>query len=130
VKRLSLSSLVAAACLAATGGMLDANVIDGVDDRDSILTIGPSLGLTDAEIARIRHVAGHVGCFLPSPSVGAGALFLTNRQIITAGHILFDPSGQPRSKCFFRTQDPEPIMIDVLLGPQNTRFGGMPPRAG
>ena len=62
--------------------------------------------------------------------MGTGALFLTNRQIITAGHILFDPSGQPRSKCFFRTQDPEPIMIDLLLGPENTRFGATPPRAG
>jgi hypothetical protein len=107
-----------------------ANVIDGTDDRDSILVIGPSLGLTQDEIARIRHVEGHVGCFLPSPSVGTGALFLTNRQIITAGHILFDPSGNPRSKCFFRTQDPEPIMIDLLPGSENARFGAMPPRAG
>ena len=78
------------------------NIIDGADERDSILAIGPALGLTPAEIARIRHVSGHVGCFLPSPSVGTGALFLTNRQIITAGHILFDPSGSPRSKCFFQ----------------------------
>jgi hypothetical protein len=107
-----------------------ANIIDGADDRDSILAIGPALGLTPPEIARIRHVAGHVGCFLPSPSVGTGALFLTNRQVITAGHILFDPSSEPRSKCFFRTQDPEPITIDLVLGAENTRFGATPPRAG
>ena len=122
--------LLAAAVVLAGSGTLDANVIDGADERDSILKIGASLGLTSAEISRIRHVAGHVGCFLPSPSVGTGTLFLTSRQIITAGHILFDPSGEPRSKCFFRTQDPEPIMIDLLLGPENTRFGATPPRAG
>jgi hypothetical protein len=120
----------AGAVLAAATGTLHANIIDGTDDRDSILVIGPSLGLTSAEISRIRHVAGHVGCFLPSPSVGTAALFLTDRQIITAGHILFDPSGHPRSKCFFRTQDPEPIMIDLLLGPNNIRSGANPPKAG
>lgn len=106
------------------------NIIDGADGRDSLAAIGPALGLTDAEIARVRKVSGHVGCFLPSPSVGTGALFLTNRQIITAGHILFDPSGQPRSKCFFRNQDIEPMTIDLLLGPEHTRFGANPPRAG
>ena len=106
------------------------NIIDGADERDSILVIGPALGLTSADIARIRHVSGHVGCFLPSPSVGAGALFLTDNQIITAGHILFERSGEPRSKCFFRTQDPEPLTIDLLLGPENVRVGKIPPRAG
>jgi hypothetical protein len=106
------------------------NIIDGADERDSILAIGPSLGLTADEIARIRKVSGHVGCFLPSPSVGSGALFLTNNQVITAGHILFDPDGNPRSKCFFRNQDPEPLTIDLMLGPQNTRFGAIPPKAG
>jgi hypothetical protein len=106
------------------------NIIDGADERDSLLTIGPSLGLSPTEIARIRKVSGHVGCFLPSPSVGTGALFLTNRQIITAGHILFDSDGQPRSKCFFRNQDPEPLTIDLVLGSENTRFGATPPKAG
>lgn len=106
------------------------NIIDGADERDSLLAIGPSLGLTAAEIARIRKVSGHVGCFLPSPSVGSGALFMTNGQIITAGHILFDPDGNPRSKCFFRNQDPEPLTIDLVLGPENTRLGATPPKAG
>jgi hypothetical protein len=110
--------------------MQTVNIIDGADERDSILAIGRSLGLTPTEIARIRKVSGHVGCFLPSPSVGTGALFLTNNQIITAGHILFDPDGNPRSKCFFRNQDPEPLTIDLVLGPENTRFGAVPPRAG
>ncbi len=106
------------------------NIIDGADERDSLIAIGPALGLTPDEIARIRKVSGHVGCFLPSPSVGTGALFLTNRQIITAGHILFDPSGQGRSKCFFRTQDSVPIMVDLVLGADDIVSGATPPRPG
>ena len=104
------------------------NIIDGADERDSLTKIGPSLGLSPAEIARIRKVSGYVGCFLPSPSVGAGALFLSDRQIITAAHIFFDPSGVRRSKCFFRNQDPAPVMIDLL--PEAARYGAQPPKPG
>ena len=104
------------------------NIIDGADERDSLTNIGPALGLSPAEIGRIRKVSGYVGCFLPSPSVGAGALFLTDRQIITAAHIFFDPSGQRRSKCFFRNQDAEPVMIDLL--PDAARYGAKRPKPG
>jgi len=106
------------------------NVIDGADDRDSLLTLGPALGLTQDEIAQIRRVSGYVGCFRPSPSVGTGALFLTDRQILTAAHILFDPSGVRRSKCFFRNQDAAPVMIDLLTDGRNLRAGGEGPKAG
>lgn len=104
------------------------NIIDGRDERDSLTSIGPSLGLSPEEIARIRKVSGYVGCFLPSPSVGAGALFLSNRQILTAAHIFFDPSGERRTKCFFRNQDSEPVMIDLV--PEHGKFGATPPKAG
>lgn len=104
------------------------NIIDGADGRDSLLTIGPSLGLSPAEIDRIRAVTGYVGCFLPSPSVGTGALFLDNQQILTAAHIFFDRSGKRRSKCFFRNQAAEPVMIDIDTGA--ARFGATPPKAG
>jgi len=111
------------------GGFLhQVNIIDGADERDSLLAIGPDLGLSVAEIARIRRVSGYVGCFLPSPSVGAGALFLSDRQIITAGHIFFERSGEPRSKCFFRNQDAEPVMIDIVA--EGGKFGATPPKAG
>jgi len=106
------------------------NIIDGADDRESILSIGSELGLSEGEIARIRHVSGHVGCFLPSPSVGTGSLFLKNNQIVTAAHILFERSGTARSKCFFRNQDPEPLTIDLLVGDDNMRVGAVPPQAG
>ena len=104
------------------------NIIDGADERDSLTEIGPSLGLSPAEIARIRKVSGYVGCFLPSPSVSAGALFLSDRQIITAAHIFFDPSGVRRSKCFFRNQDAEPVMIDLV--PEAARYGAKRPKPG
>jgi hypothetical protein len=106
------------------------NIIDGTDERDSLLKIGPSLGLSAEEITRIRAVSGYVGCFLPSPSVGTGALFLTNRHIITAAHIFYTRDGRPRSKCFFKSQAAEPVMVDVLTEGGRAAFGAIPPRAG
>lgn len=107
-----------------------ANIIDGSDDRDSLLTLGPELGLRADEINRIRRVSGYVGCFLPSPSLGTGALFLTNGQILTAAHVFFEPSGTPRTKCFFKNQTDDPVMVDLLLDAKNARFGASPPKAG
>ena len=107
-----------------------ANIIDGSDDRDSLLVLGPELGLRADEINRIRKVSGYVGCFLPSPSLGTGALYLTNGQILTAAHIFFEPSGKRRSKCFFKNQTDDPVMVDLLLDAKNARFGASPPKAG
>jgi len=109
---------------------LPANIIDGTDDRGSLLDLGPGLGLSAGEIARIRRVSGYVGCLSPSPSMGAGMLFLGDRQIITAAHILFEPSGRPRKKCFFRTQDVEPFHTELDLAAGATRFGAAVPKAG
>ena len=106
------------------------NVIDGTDDRDSLIALGPALGLSPQEIDRIRMVSGYVGCLSPSPSLGSGALFLTNRQILTAGHIFFEASGRKRSKCFFKNQDRAPVMIDLLVDDDNARFGAVPPKSG
>jgi hypothetical protein len=106
------------------------NIIDGADDRDSLLSIGPSLGLSTEEIARIRTVSGFVGCFLPTPSVGTGALFLTDRHVITAAHIFFTREGEMRSKCFFKNQAAEPVKVDMLTEDGRAAFGAIPPRAG
>jgi hypothetical protein len=111
-------------------GLRRVNIIDGADDRGSLLELGPSLGLSAAEIARIRKVSGYVGCLSSPPSMGAGMLFLDDRQIITAAHILFEPSGRPRRKCFFRTQDPEPFHTELDLSAGGTRFGAKVPKAG
>ena len=120
----------AAANSADTSAILNVNVIDGADERDSLLAIGAQLGLSSDEIARIRKVSGYVGCFLPNPSVGTGALYLTNQQILTAGHIFFEPSGERRSSCFFKNQDSVSVKIDLLVDDANAAFGGNPPRAG
>ncbi|MCP4382558.1 MAG: trypsin-like peptidase domain-containing protein [Hyphomicrobiales bacterium] len=106
-----------------------ANVIDGTDDRDSLLVQGPALGLSEDEIERIRKVSGYVGCFLPTPSLGSGALFLANSQILTAGHVFFDPeTGVRRSSCFFKNQDEPFVKIDLI--PEEGRFGAVPPKPG
>lgn len=116
---------IAGALVASTA---TANIIDGTDDRDSLLAIGPALGLSKAEIDRIRKVSGYVGCFLPTPSLGSGALFLNNRQILTAGHIFFEDSGVRRSNCFFKTQGEPAIKVDLLV--DEAKFGANPPKAG
>src|SRR5689334_2538259 len=112
-----------------SGLLQQVNIIDGADGRDSLLAIGPSLGLSASEIARIRKVSGYVGCLSPSPSVGSGALFLTNGQVLTAAHMFFEASGRKRWKCFFKNQDPKPVMIDLLVDDTNARFGANPPKS-
>lgn len=126
VLRPALAIVALAGALVASAAT--ANVIDGTDDRDSLLAIGPSLGLSGAEIERIRMVSGYVGCFLPTPSLGSGALFINNRQILTAGHIFFEDSGERRSNCFFKTQDSRAIKVDLLV--DEAKFGANPLKAG
>jgi hypothetical protein len=106
------------------------NIIDGSDDRDSILALGPRLGISASEIGRIRRVAGYVGCLSPSPSVGTGALFVNNRQVLTAAHIFFERSGGKRWNCFFKNQALDSAKIDILLGKNEARFGAVPPKPG
>lgn len=125
--RFAAAVAVAAAALAAPVATT-ANIIDGTDDRDSLLDIGASLGLSKPEIDRIRKVSGYVGCFLPTPALGSGALFLNNRQILTAGHIFFEDNGERRSNCFFKTQSIPSIKVDLLV--DEARFGADPPKAG
>jgi hypothetical protein len=105
------------------------NIIDGADNRGSLLALGPSLGLSTVEIARIRKVSGHVGCFAPVPKVGSAALFLTNGQILTAAHIFFDGSA-PQSKCYFRAQTPGAGWVALLTDRTNARFGAAVPKPG
>ena len=127
---LALLLLFAAPATAETLRPIPVNVIDGTDDRGSLTVLGPELGLSGSEIARIRKVSGYVGCLSPSPSLGSGALYLDNRQILTAGHIFFEPSGNRRSRCFFKNQDSAPVMIDLFVDGDNARFGAVPPKPG
>lgn len=106
------------------------NIIDGRDDRGSLLELGPGLGLSPTDIDRIRSVSGYVGCLSSPPAMGTATLFLSNRQIVTAAHILFEPSGRPRRKCFFRNQAAEPFHTDLDLSQGAARFGAKVPRPG
>jgi hypothetical protein len=124
--RFAAAAVALAAAIAAPAAT--ANIIDGSDDRDSLLDIGPALGLSKPEIDRIRQVSGFVGCFLPTPALGSGALFLNNRQILTAGHIFFEDDGRQRSNCFFKTQAIPAVKVDLLV--DEARFGANPLKAG
>jgi hypothetical protein len=109
--------------------VVPANIIDGTDDRGSLLALGPSLGLSAGEIARIRKVSGHVGCFDPLPKVGSGALYLTGDLILTAAHIFFE-NGKRETKCFFRAQTPGAGWVELKTDKANARFGSSNPRPG
>lgn len=106
------------------------NIIDGADERGSLLERGPALGLSNAEIARIRSVSGHVGCFEPTPVAGSAALYLTSGQILTAAHIFFEDDGRPRTKCYFRPQVDGSEWLELLPDRANARFGARSPKPG
>lgn len=105
------------------------NIIDGTDDRGALTTLGPSLGLTASEIARIRRVSGHVGCFDTAPEYGSAALFLSNDLILTAGHVFFE-GGKAQKKCFFRAQSAGADWTPLLTDGANARFGASNPKPG
>ena len=94
--------------------LVPANIIDRADDRGSLLVLGPSLGLSADEIARIRKVSGHVGCFEPRPVVASGALYLADDLVLTAAHTFFTPEGGRAAKCFFRPQTPGSDWMPLL----------------
>jgi hypothetical protein len=106
------------------------NVIDGADERGSILAVGPSLGLSGAEIARVRKVSGHVGCFEPTPNVASGALFLADDLVLTAAHLFFEDDGSRRAGCYFRPQTEGSEWLELMPDAANARFGAAPPRPG
>jgi hypothetical protein len=115
----------------AIGGLTPtlANIIDGGDERGSLLALGPALGLSPAEIARIRSVSGHVVCVDGGqPFTASGALFLTNDQVLTAGHVFFMSDGARKSQCFFRRQSDVSDWIPLRTDAANARFGASPPR--
>lgn len=123
----TLSALAIAATLSVTP-LIPVNIIDGTDERGSLLEVGPSLGLSAAEIARIRSVSGHVVCASPEPVTASGALYLTSDQVLTAGHVFFQQNGTPRSQCFFRQQKSGSEWLPLVV--ERARFGSVPPRPG
>jgi len=106
-----------------------ANVIDGRDDRGALTALGPSLGLSAAEIVRIRAVSGNVACLSPQPQIASGALFITNRQILTAAHVFFNGAAR-ETKCFFRAQNADATWVPLLTDSASARFGSPAPKPG
>lgn len=107
-----------------------ANVIDGTDERGALTELAPSLGLSPAEVARIRSVSGHVVCADGQPVTASGSLYLTNDQVLTAAHVFFDPEGNRKSQCFFRRQTADSAWLPLKPDPANARFGATRPRPG
>jgi hypothetical protein len=126
-----LETLAVLFSLATPFAPIPVNVIDGTDDRGAITELGPGLGLTPAEIARIRKVSGHVVCADGGQPVAAsGALFLANDLILTAAHVFFDEAGGRKSECFFRRQTADSAWQPLLTDGANARFGARAPKPG
>jgi len=123
------ATLIATLLASATIPVIPVNIIDGKDDRGALATLGPKLGLSAAEMARIRAVSGHVACLKPKPAIGSGALFLTDGQILTAAHMFFDGASH-QSDCFFRPQTAGSQWVPLLADSANARFGAVPPKPG
>ncbi len=124
----SAFSALALAITVAALPLTPVNIIDGTDERGSLLEVGPALGLSAAEITRIRSVSGHVVCASPEPVTASGALYLTNDQVLTAGHVFFQSNGKARSQCFFRQQKAGSDWLPLVV--ERARFGSVPPRPG
>lgn len=105
--------------------------IIGTDDRGPLLTKGPELGLSPAEIKQIRQSTGYIVCpgtKYHNPSVASAALIGSNGQIITNAHAIQDDQGrhrEPLSSCFFQNQDSpyRKIPLDIIK-PESYRMGG------
>lgn len=123
--RLAAAVLLAALSIHAVA----ANVIDGKDDRGALAALGPKLGLSAAEIARVRTVFGNVACFGDKPRIGSAALFVTNGQILSAAHIFFDGATRA-TKCFFRPQNARAEWVPLVTDNAHARFGSATPRPG
>jgi len=107
-----------------------ANVVGSEDGRRPITAAGAELGLSAAEIVRIRSTTGYVFCpgsEKGNQSIGSGALLMSTQVAVATAHQFVDEQGQlraPLAECTFRNQavDPqksvlaEPVERSLYLG--------------
>jgi hypothetical protein len=102
--------ILAALVLAVSVG--SANIVGPVDQRGTLTVLGPRIGLTKADIARIRSATGLIAC---EGHAGSGVL-IANRLVATNGHVLFDEHGRRSRSCTFKNQaDPR---VEVRIDPR------------
>ena len=117
------------ASLALPSVPIPVNVIDGADERGALTELAASLGLSTAEVARIRSVSGHVVCADGQPVTASGALYLTNDQVLTAAHVfsILKATGSPSASSAAR----RPTLNGSAGARQRERpFRASPPRPG
>ena len=113
--------------------VLPVDVIDGADDRDYLFSIGPALGFwlaggsTGVGEPRLRRLL-----VVRRRRVGDGALFLTNRRIITAAPACFLPAPSRRTtlRAAPSRAGSENPPRSTLSDPARAASGAVPPRAG
>lgn len=101
------------------------------DRRGPLARMAPALGLSVAEVRRIRATTGLILCRLDRlRPLGSAALGRDGQTIITAAHVLRDPAagGAPfpaGTDCVFRSQAEPPEEVPLILdGSQILGSGG------
>jgi hypothetical protein len=130
-----ISNLVIAVVFAATLNISPrdgrANVIGPTDDRGSLVTLGPKLGLTAVEIKQARGATGYIRCpgsKYKNGGVGSAALVLSNQTIVTVAHAFLDPQGrwrEPLAECHFQPQSE--AFPKIKIDPDNIVVGSHRP---
>jgi hypothetical protein len=85
----------------------DSGHVREVDPRGALTKLGPKLGLSSAEIDKIRHAIGFVECKglkFKNRGVGTGVLYGNGAQVMTAAHVLVDENNRLREPCYFQNQ--------------------------
>lgn len=100
----------------------DKDPFGNVDGRGAITEKAEQLGLSGADVERLRAATGYVIC--PGSANGNGivasaALVESNQLIVTVGHAFVDEQGLPREPigdCIFRNQATPPSEIRLAGG--------------
>lgn len=113
---------LAAASVAEAAVVADKDRFGNVDGRGALMEKAEQLGLSAAEVKRLRGATGYVIC--PGSAHGNGivasaALVESAQVIVTVGHAFVDEKGVPRApieECVFRNQAAPPVEVPLAAG--------------
>ena len=113
---------LAAVSVAKAAVVADKDRFGNVDGRGALTAKAEQLGLSAAEVKRLRGATGYVIC--PGSAHGNGivasaALVESAQVIVTVGHAFVDEKGVPRAPveaCVFRNQAVPPVEVPLAGG--------------
>ena len=114
--RIGLALLLCAGGVGASE-LHNVNIIGPTDDRESLLTLAPKIGLDNRAVERIRRASGTVLCPNGKQGIKASAqLVESNRVVVTAAHMFYDPDGNdPPKECYFVNHSDPPQASKLIM---------------